>query len=134
MFILFLATAIPIFFLAGPIVLFLFGNAYQPASGLLCLFAIRLLFTNFGVAKSLFITNENLFKYSMFTAIVGSLANVSLNYILIPRYASIGAIWAMIISFIITIFIVDVFFSSLRKNLNIMIEAMLTPWKLRIRY
>ncbi len=132
MFILFLVTAIPIFAFSEQIVIFVFGIQYQKAGSLLSLFAIRLFFANFGIAKNLFITNENLFRYSMIMAVIGALVNLTLNYILIPKYASVGAIWAMIISFAVTVFFVDLFFSSLRKNLRIMVEAMLTPWKVRL--
>jgi hypothetical protein len=42
------------------------------AGYLLSLFAIRLFFTNMGVAKSSFITNESLFKYSLVTSVLGA--------------------------------------------------------------
>ena len=132
MFILFLITAIPIFAFSEQIVVIVFGTEYRKAGILLSLFAVRLLFTNMGVAKNLFITNENLFRYSMVTAIIGSIVNLFLNYLLIPKFASVGAIWAMIISFAITIFFIDFFFADLRNNLRLMIEAMLTPWKVKL--
>jgi O-antigen/teichoic acid export membrane protein len=132
MFILFVVTALPIFAFSDKIIIFVFGSQYREAGVLLSLFAVRLFFTNMGIAKNLFITNENLFRYAMITAIIGSLFNLVLNYLLIPKYAAIGAIWAMIISFSVTIFFVDVFFTSLRKNLIIMIKAVLTPWKVRL--
>ncbi len=132
MFILFLVTAIPIFAFSRQIVLFAFGVQYEQAGALLSLFAIRLFFANFGIAKNLFITNENLFRYSMITAVIGAVVNLALNYLLIPRYASVGAIWAMIISFAVTIYFIDLFFSHLRKNLKIMVQAILTPWSVRL--
>ena len=133
MFILFLITATPIFLFSKYIVVLFYGSEYKTAGMLLSLFAIRLFFANFGIAKSLFITNENLFKYSLLTAIVGSFINILLNYLLIPKYASIGAIWATIVSFFFTIFFIDLFYSAVRKNLKIMIKAILTPWKLTLR-
>jgi O-antigen/teichoic acid export membrane protein len=132
MFILFLLTSLPIFFFSEHLVVVVFGAAYKEAGVLLSLFAVRLFFTNFGVAKNLFITNENLFRYSMITAGVGAIVNLILNYLLIPIYASVGAIWAMIISFFITIFLLDIFFYRVRKNFIIMIEAVLTPWRVKL--
>jgi O-antigen/teichoic acid export membrane protein len=131
MFILFLLISIPVFFTANRIVLLLFGQEYQSAGSLLSLFSIRLFFANFGVVKSLFITNESLFKYSLITAILGSVVNVIMNYILIPKYASAGALWATIASFATTIFIIDIFYPRMRNNLRLMFEAILTPWKLK---
>lgn len=132
MFILFLITAIPLFILSEKIVVIIFGNDYRAAGVLLSLFAVRLFFTNMGVAKSLFITNENLFRYSLISAILGAVINIVLNYLLIPKYASIGAIWAMIISFFFTTFIFDLFYKGVRQNLKLMTIAVFTPWKITL--
>ena len=59
MFVMFLVTAVPLYFLAQPFMVLFFGEEYRPAGYLLSLFAIRLFFTNMGVAKMSFITNEN---------------------------------------------------------------------------
>jgi O-antigen/teichoic acid export membrane protein len=130
MFILFILVSVPVALLASRIVVLLYGNDYQQAGILLSLFAIRLFFTNFSVARNLYITNENLFHYSLVTAILGSAINVGLNYLLIPHFAAIGSIWATIISFLFTTFILDYFFASTRKNLMLMLRAILTPWGL----
>jgi len=129
---LFIVTAIPIFLFSTRMVVLVYGAEYHAAGVLLSLFAIRLFFANMGVAKSLFITNENLFRYSLLTAVSGSVINVALNYLLIPKYASVGAIWAMIVSFFITTFFIDIFYTDVRKNLKVMVEGILTPWKLRL--
>jgi O-antigen/teichoic acid export membrane protein len=133
MVIMFIVVSVPIFFLGKYIIIKLYGSQYEAAGILLSLFALRLFFTNFGVAKNLFITNENLFRYSLFTAVIGSIINIVLNYLLIPKYASIGAIWAMIASFFVTIFFVDVFFGEVRRNLWLMMKAIISPWKLALR-
>lgn len=131
MFILFLITAIPIFLYAKQVVTILFGSQYEASGSLLSLFSTRLFFTNFSVAKSLFITNENLFKYSLFAAVIGTFINIALNYLLIPSYASIGAIWASVISFTVTVFFVDLLYHRVRINLWLMLLAIVTPWKLK---
>lgn len=133
MFILFMVTSIPIFLFSTRLVVMVYGPKYQAAGVLLSLFAIRLFFANMGVAKGLFITNENLFRYSLLCAVSGSIINVVLNYVLIPRYASVGAIWAMIASFFITTFFIDIFYTDVRNNLKVMLKGILTPWKLKFR-
>lgn len=133
MFILFLLAAVPIFLFSTQIVVLLYGEQFRGAGVLLSLFAVRLFFANFGVAKSLFITNENLFRYSLLTAIAGAAVNIGLNFLLIPRYASVGAIWSMIVSFFVTTFLIDVCYADVRRNLRTMIKAILTPWKLTFR-
>jgi len=129
---LFVVIAFPIFLFAKKLVVLVYGIEYQAAGVLLSLFAVRLFFANMGVAKSLYITNENLFRYSLITAVIGSCVNVLLNYVLIPVYASVGAIWAMIISFFVTTFVIDIFYSEVHKNLKVMIKGIITPWKLRL--
>ncbi|MEM6262799.1 MAG: polysaccharide biosynthesis C-terminal domain-containing protein, partial [Bacteroidota bacterium] len=129
-FLLFIVVSIPLFFTAEWIVVTLYGEPYRPAGILLSLFAIRLLFTNMGVAKSQFITNESLFKYSLMTAIVGALVNIMVNYFMIPLYGAKGAIIATIVSFTISIFILDVFFLRTRFNLKLMIKGMTSFWKI----
>ncbi len=131
MFILFLVIAVPVYLFSHHIVLFLYGQAYAGAGFLLSLFAVRLLFANFGVAKSLFITNENMFKHALFGAVAGSVVNIILNYWLIPVYASAGAIVATMASFFITVFVIDLFSLRARINLIAMITAICSPWRLR---
>jgi O-antigen/teichoic acid export membrane protein len=131
MFILFLVVSVPLYFLAEPAMVLLFGEDFRMAGYLLSLFAIRLFFTNMGVGKTSFITNEGLFKYSLVTAVVGAVLNITMNYLLIPTYQSIGAIWAMIGSFFVSIFLVDLFFKEARPNFVWMMKGIGTFWKIR---
>ncbi|MFN3876424.1 MAG: oligosaccharide flippase family protein, partial [Flavobacteriales bacterium] len=131
MFALFLAMAVPLYLLAEPIVVLLFGSAFQPAGALLALFAIRLFFTNIGTGKGSYIINESLFRYSLITALLGALVNIGANWLLIPAYASKGAIWATILSFTAHIFLLDLFVPRMRENLALMLKGIFTFWKLR---
>lgn len=130
MFIVFLLTAVPIFLLSDRIVILLYGSQFAPAGVLLALFAIRLFFTNFSVGKSLFITNENMFKYTLLTSIIGAASNIALNFLLIPMMGTRGSLVATIISFTISIFLVDLFFTRARENLKIMMYSIMTFWKI----
>lgn len=131
MFILFLITALPVYLFADRAIVLFYGTEYAAAGILLSLFAGRLFFTNMGTAKSLYLTNENMFRYSLMTAIVGSCTNIGFNYLLIPRFKAAGAIWAMILSYFIATFFIDIFFTEVRKNLKLMVLAVLTPWKIK---
>lgn len=129
MFVMFLVTAVPLFFIAEPMMALLFGEEFRPSGVLLSLFAIRLLFTNMGMGKASFITNESLFKYSLATSVVGAGLNILINYLLIPEYHSAGAIWATIISFTVSIFLMDLLFKDTRANFGWMMKAMFSFWK-----
>jgi O-antigen/teichoic acid export membrane protein len=131
MFLMFAIVAIPIYFLAEDVITLLYGVEFRPAGYLLSLFALRLFFSNMGVGKSVFIVNESLFKYSLLTVIIGAIANIAFNYILIPRYASSGSILASMLSFVVSIFLVDLFFERPRQNLTLMVKGILSFWKLK---
>ena len=62
---------------------------------------------------------------------VGAVLNITMNYLLIPSYQSIGAIWAMIGSFFVSIFLVDLFFKEARPNFGWMMKGICTFWKIR---
>ena len=130
MFSIFLVLVFSVVFLSDQIILLTYGEAYKSASVLLSLGIVRFLFTSFGTARNLFIMNESLFRYSLFTAVIGTLVNILLNYILIPHYAAVGAIIATIASFATTTFIIDYFFTRPRQNLSIMIKAVFSFYKL----
>jgi O-antigen/teichoic acid export membrane protein len=131
MFLVFLLIATPIYFFAEDVVSILYGKEYQPAGYLLSLFALRLFFSNMGVGKSAFIVNESLFRYSLLTVVIGAISNITFNYFLIPPYESVGAITASILSFIVSIFIVDIFFEKTRQNQKLMFKGIFTFWKLK---
>jgi O-antigen/teichoic acid export membrane protein len=125
MMLLFLIVAIPIYIYGNYIVIFLYKDAYTPAGQLFSLLAMRLLFTNYGVVRSAYLMTENLMTYSMITMIIGSLVNLLLNYLWIPSYHSIGAIWAAIVSFLMVTFVIDFFYYKTRSNFNMMMKSML---------
>jgi O-antigen/teichoic acid export membrane protein len=129
-FLLFIITAIPIFIFAEQVTILLYGIEYQPAGALLSLMAIRLFFTNTGVARGSFINIENLFRFSLITMTFGTIVNVVLNYILIPHYQSHGAIIASIISFFITTFLIDIIYQKTRGNVFLQLKGMLTFYKI----
>jgi O-antigen/teichoic acid export membrane protein len=132
MFLMFLGVAIPLVFVAKPIVLFMLGNKYLAASHLLVLLGIRVFFMNFGVARSVFLTTENLLGYKLVAAVLGGVINVALNWLLIPHYQAVGSIWAMIISLFVTTFLIDMFYKPVRRNFIEMIRAIITPWRISL--
>ncbi|WP_373033598.1 flippase [Sulfurovum sp.] len=131
-FLLFLLIATPIFIFAEPMVVLLYGNAYQSAGILLALMAVRLFFTNMGVARSAYILSENLLKFSLITMVLGTVANIVLNYFWIESYGAKGAIAATIVSFTVTVFLVDIFHTKARQNVFMLFNSMVTFYKLRL--
>ena len=132
MVLIFLPVGIPLAVFSPMLVKLLYGQEYQAAAPLLALLCIRLLLANFGVAKSLFFLRENAFGISFSGALAGCLTNIALNFILIPRWGTLGVVWASTISFFVTIFVMDLFFLKTRRNLALMVRGLLTPWRFRI--
>ena len=129
MFGLFLLTAVPLIAVGPWFARLLFGAPYAAAAALLPLLALRLFFTNLGVARSVFITNEGLFRFALFTAVVGAALNLLLNVWWVPRWGARGAILASFASFGITTFGFEVFQPAARANLRLMVRAVLLPWR-----
>ena len=131
MFLLYLTTSLPLYFIAEPLIVWLYGEEFRHAGHLLALFAARLVFSYMGVAKSSFIVNEGLFKFSLAAAIVGASVNIGLNTVLIPTMGSDGAIWSTLISFLMSVYIMDLFTARTRVNFRMLTLGVLTFWKIR---
>lgn len=130
-FLMFLVFGGSTFLVSETLVVMIYGTEFQEAGMLLSLFAIKMLFNFMGIAKSVFITNEDLFKHGMLAAIVSAIVNVSANFFLIPLYESKGAILATIISHTCFVFIIDLINPKARNNLGLMVNGMLTFFKLQ---
>jgi O-antigen/teichoic acid export membrane protein len=63
--------------------------------------------------------------------VIGAASSIAMNFFLIPAYGTVGAIVASMISFTISIFIVDLFFKKAYRNLKLMIKGILSFWKLK---
>ena len=133
-FALFLIIALPIYFFSDFIINVLYGVEYAPVIPILSFMTIRLLFANMGTARGSFINIENLFKYSMITMVIGTLVNICLNWLLIPEYLSMGAIFSTIVSFSVTIFIIDIFYFKTRGNVILQFLGMLTFFNLKLEF
>lgn len=131
MFLLYLTTSIPLYFVAEPLIVLLYGEEFRLAGHLLAIFAARLVFSYIGVAKNSFITNEGLFKFSLVTTVIGAAINIGLNMALIPTMRSDGAIWATLVSFFVSVYLVDLFHPRTRINFQMMTRGVLTFWKIR---
>lgn len=126
---LFLLVALPLMILGPWITRLLYGPAYAAAAPLLPWLALRLLFTNFGVARGIYVTNENLFRFALMTAVAGAVSNIALNLALVPSWGASGAVAASLISFFITTFALEPFNPRARQNLWLMLRAIIFPWR-----
>ena len=91
--------SIPITFLAPFIIRTLYGDAYAGAEAIFAIHIWACLFVFLGVARSQYLVNEGLIKFSFFATAAGAIINLGLNFILIPLYEGVGAAIATVVSY-----------------------------------
>jgi PST family polysaccharide transporter len=93
------ALSIPTAFLAPFIIRVLYGDAYAGTETIFAIHIWACLFVFLGVARGQYLVNEGLLKFYFFATAVGAIVNLSLNFILIPRYEGVGAAIATVFSY-----------------------------------
>lgn len=111
-----IAIAVPMTFLSDWLIALLYGEMYKSAGQVLMIQIWAGVFVFVGVASSRWFLNENLQKKSTLNAVVGAIANVFLNFLLIPRYGICGAAIATVISQAISAYLMNLAFDSTREN------------------
>ena len=91
-------VALPMTFLAGPIVVLLFGSAYAEAGTVLAIHIWASVFVFLGVASSQWFIAENRQLLSFQRTLMGAVINVGLNFILIPHFGVAGAAYATVLA------------------------------------
>jgi O-antigen/teichoic acid export membrane protein len=76
----------------------LYGPAYGEAASVLSVHIWASVFVFLGVASSQWLLVENLQRVLFFNTALGAVLNIGLNFVLIPRFGSIGAAWATLIA------------------------------------
>ncbi len=92
------SVSIPMTFLSGPLVVFLYGESYSDAGIILSIHIWSSVFIFLGVAMSPWIINENMFKFSLFQTSLGAVINIALNFMFIPLWGPKGVAIATLVS------------------------------------
>ena len=119
-----IAVALPMTFLADPVVSLLYGQHYREAGSVLMIHIWGAVFVFLGVSSGVFFTVENYTKKSFYRTALGAVSNVLFNLALIPRYGINGAAMATVLSQFIANFLYDLFDSSIRNLLIIKARAL----------
>ncbi len=93
------AVCLAVSFAAVPIVRVIFGHDFTGSARILTVLIWSEVFVFFGVIISNAVIALGVEKYITITTAAGALLNVGLNFLLIPRWAGIGAAWATNISY-----------------------------------
>ncbi|MFA5184276.1 MAG: flippase [Patescibacteria group bacterium] len=101
--------ALPIFIFSGPIIQFLFGEAYASAVPILRIYAWSCVGLFLGLALNQYLITENKIRTVFITNFLTVFINIGLNLILIPRLFLPGAALATLISYLAIPFVVTFF-------------------------
>ena len=89
-----------------------YGAHYAEAGAILAVHAWAAVFVFLGVARGQFLINAGMAKFGLLCTVAGAVANVGLNYLLIPRWAGLGAAVATVVSYAISAWLMS--FASLQ--------------------
>lgn len=103
----------------------LYGEAYLPAVMPLRIITWYTAFSYLGGARNAWVVCKDRQKYLVIIYAVSAVANVALNFLMIPGYGASGAAFASLITQILTILVVPFFVKGLRENAKLMVEAIL---------
>ena len=108
---------------ASIIIHILYGNSYAPAAGALRIVVWYTTFSYLGAARNIWILAEGQQKHLLSVNILGALANVVMNYLLIPLLGINGAAIASLITQFFTNVITGYIIKPLRPNNRLMVKA-----------
>lgn len=110
---------------ADLIIWILYGKAYLPAATPLRIVSWYTAFSYLGVARNAWLVSKNKQKH-MFKLYVGAaIANVALNFLLIPVWGASGAAVASLVAQIMTGIVMPFFIKELRENGKMMIDGII---------
>ena len=104
-----IAVALPMTFLSDWVVNLFYGEQYNQAGSVLIIHIWAGVFVFLGVASGKWFTSENLQILAFWRTFYGMVANVLLNFWLIPKYGVQGAAIATLVANLIAAFIYDFF-------------------------
>jgi O-antigen/teichoic acid export membrane protein len=126
--------ALPTTFLAPWVIKVLYGCVFSPAATVLKIHIWAGVFVFLGVASSKWFIVENFIRKNFYRTFIGMVANVILNFELIPLYGIYGAALATLLGQMTANLIYDFFDKQTRPSLSLKIHS-LNPFNLikRIR-
>ena len=126
-----LAFALTFTLLARPMVQLLLGDAYLAAIPVLQVHIWSTIAVFLIVASTQWLLAEGLQVVTLITNAIGLLANVALNFVLIPAYGALGAAIATTISYTLALFAGLLLIPRARSGLKILLKAVCLHWAWR---
>ena len=119
-----LAQSVGMTVLAKPLVFFLYGAEYSKTAGILAVAVWYNTFGHYGSVRNIWILAEEKQKYLTAINVSGALANVVLNFVLIPIWGAVGAAVASVITQFFTNVVIGFILKPIRRNNTLMIKGL----------
>ena len=110
---------------AKPVVHLLYGPEYATAANILSVAVWYITFGYYGSVRNIWILAEEKQQYLLRINVSGAIANLILNYILIPVWGAVGAAIASVVTQFFTNVIIGFLFKPIRGNNDLMVQS----WK-----
>ncbi|MBP0014258.1 MAG: flippase [Roseofilum sp. SBFL] len=125
------AIAIPMVFLAKPMITLMYGPNYAASGSVLAIHIWATVFVSLGIAKSVWIVTEGLTHLALVSTSCGAVINILLNLVLIPRYQEVGAAIATVISYGCADYLVYITYPRFQQIGRLMTKALILEnlWK-----
>lgn len=120
-----LTVALPVTITSEWIINTLYGHHYSESATILIIHVWSGLFVFSGIASSRWFIAENLQRYTFYRTLAGCLINITLNYVLIPKYGVIGSAWASVISQAVASVLFNALSSKTRKIFYMQMQSLL---------
>lgn len=110
---------------AQRIILLIYGQKYLGAVSSLSLVVWYTSFSYFGSINNVYMVAEEKQKWVQMTTLTGAVANIFLNFLLIPHFGIVGAALASLLTQFLANFILMAIIPDLRKGFGIMIKGII---------
>jgi O-antigen/teichoic acid export membrane protein len=129
-----LLIAIPGSFLAEPLILFFYGSAYSESGHVLMWYIWASVLIFFGVARGKWVVVEDQQIYTLIYLAGGALTNIACNYFMIPVYGVMGAVYATLITVIVSTLIIPFALNALqRQQIYMFFQSFIFPFKILLK-
>ena len=119
------AVSIGFTIFAKPMIYIMYGNSYLPAVNPLRIITWYTAFSYLGVARNAWVVSKERQKFLFAIYASAAVANVMLNYLLIPAWGASGAAIASLAAQVFTTIVVPFFIKDMKENSMLILEAIM---------
>jgi len=113
------AIAFPLYIFAPFIINIVFGDAFSGAAPILRIYLWTSIAITLVVLAQHYLIAENLSRIFLYTSIIGAVANIVLNILLIPQFGPQGSAWGTMLSYLIVVVSLLIFKKSREGLINV---------------